>query len=82
MIILSYEGNMFLCMQNIYRRMRNSILNIFLSFIVWQKADQISWGDGHKNFQIFTQVHQRYKVGKAICGDIAAVYGKENSKFW
>lgn len=58
------------------------MLNIFLSFILWQKADQISWGDSDKNFQIFTQVHQTCRVGKAIRGHLAFVYGKEYSKFW
>jgi len=62
--------------------MRTSILNVLLSFILWQKADQISWRDSNKNFQTFTQVHQGGRVRKAICGHIASVFGKENSKFW
>jgi hypothetical protein len=55
---------------------------LFVFFSSGQKADQISWGDSIKNFQIFTQVHQGGRVCKAICGNTASVFGKENTRLW
>jgi hypothetical protein len=55
---------------------------MFVLFSSGQKADQISWGDSIKNFQIFTQVYQGGRVCKAICGHTASVFGKENTRLW
>lgn len=52
-----------------------------LLFLPCQKADQISRGDSDKSFQIFTQVHQRGRVGKEIGGLTTSVCGKETRKF-